>query len=203
MAVTHKPCLWIERRTLSGFGLVCHNSFRMERHFLHSDKADIITPVKLQTSFLPAHTDLHCASGPGLEWRGHSEVPELPRTCGAFSATAILFPDPGNFRAADLPKSSGKHLLLNNQNSEKTFQSHGARLWRFKAGSSSLLNQCTISHINKVYGRLRPAAYQIKFPSLLMQELRSIRDGNIKRFKDSVAELTKWFWCLNYYKWFF
>lgn len=30
-----------------------------------------------------------------------------------------------------------------------------------------------------------------------MQEERSIRDGNIKRFKDSVAELTKQFWCLN------
>ncbi len=122
-----------------------HNSFRMERHFLHSDKADIITPVKLKTPFLPAHTDLHYASGLGLEWCGHSEVPELPRTCGALSATAILFPDPGNFRAADLPKSSGKHLLLNNQNSEKTFQSHDAHLWRFRAGTSSLLNQGTIS----------------------------------------------------------
>lgn len=128
VAVAHKPCLWIERRTLSRSGLPCHNSFRMERHFLGSDKANIITPVKLQTPFLPSHTDLHCASGPGLEWSGHSEVPELPRTCGAFSATAILFPDPGSFRAADLPKSSAKHLLLNNQNPEMTFQSCGALL---------------------------------------------------------------------------
>lgn len=136
----------------------CHNSFRKERHFLQSDKANIITPVKLQTPFLPSHTDLHCARGPGLEWSGHSEVPKLPRTCGAFSATAILFPDPGNFRAADLPKSLAKHLLLNNQNPERTFQSCGALLWRLRAGTSSPLNQCTISHLNKFYGRLLPAA---------------------------------------------
>ncbi len=37
--------------------------------------------------------------------------------------------------------------------------------------------------------------YQIKFPSLVMQEVRSIR--KIKRFKDYVAESTKEFWCLN------
>lgn len=66
-AVAHNPCLWIERGTLSRSGLVCHNSFRIERHFLRSDKADIISPVKLQTPFLPSHTDLHCAGGPGLE----------------------------------------------------------------------------------------------------------------------------------------
>ncbi len=143
MAVAYKPRLWIELRTLSRSGLVWHNSFRMEQPFLYSDKADLLTPVKLQTPFLSAHTDLHCASGLGVEWCGHSEVPELPRTCGAFSATDILFPDPGNFRAPDLPKSSGKHLLLNNQNSEKTFQSHDAHLWRFRAGTSSLF----ISHL--------------------------------------------------------
>ncbi len=30
-----------------------------------------------------------------------------------------------------------------------------------------------------------------------MHEVRSIRDGNIKRFKNYVAELTKGIWCLH------